>query len=143
MATPYANQAIGTPSVMWSNNFSPASASLMKNYQRTRLRKGRSRKSSSSASGHSAIPSPRTTSPPPLRSVESSNGHFGWPKIPSSRRESLALGTDQLHLSSSNDSGDEAAVPMPSTPGVVRRAVTRRGNLLVSHGAVLLLDIRC
>ena len=117
---------------VWSNSFSPATASLMKNFQRTRLHKGRSRKSSSSASGQSAMPSPRTTSPPPVRSTESGNGFFGWPKIPSSRRESLALGTDQLQLSSGNDSGDEASAPAPHTPGVIRRPVTRRGNLLVS-----------
>jgi len=48
----------------------------------------------------------------------------------STRRESLALGTDQLHISSSNDSGDESNNTVPSTPGVVKRAVTRRGNLL-------------
>lgn len=47
-----------------------------------------------------------------------------------SRRESLALGTDGLHLSSGNDSGDEASGAGATTPGVVRRAVTRRGNLL-------------
>ncbi|KAF4554454.1 Hypothetical protein D9617_4g002080 [Elsinoe fawcettii] len=125
----------------WSNNFSPAAASLMKNFQKSRFRRGRSRKSSSSASGASAMPSPRTTSPPAIRSIESANGYFGWGKFSSSRRESLALGTETLHLSSSNDSGDERSdnqnhngkekeKEAPSTPGVVRRAVTRRGNLL-------------
>jgi hypothetical protein len=42
----------------------------------------------------------------------------------------LSLFTNDLHISSGNDSGDEAV--MPQTPGVVRRPVTRRGNLLVS-----------
>ncbi|KAF2149214.1 hypothetical protein K461DRAFT_281566 [Myriangium duriaei CBS 260.36] len=145
MCTPQANRMIGiniqtpyNPSNVtqspsggnWSNNFSPAAASLMKNFQRGRFKRGRSRKSSSSASGQSAIPSPRNTSPPPIRSIESANGYFGWNKFSSSRRESLALGTDQLHLSSSNDSGDENKEAIPTTPGVVRRAVTRRGNLL-------------
>jgi hypothetical protein len=53
---------------------------------------------------------------------------------PASRRESLSLHTHDLHISSGNDSGDEAVVkkPFPATPGVVRRVVTRRGNLLVS-----------
>lgn len=134
--TPYASAQNNA----WSKNFSPATASLMKNFQRTRLRKGRSRKSSSSASGHSAMHSPRGTSPPPLRSTESGNGYFSWSKIPSSRRESLALGTDQLYLSSSNDSGDEASTPASATPGVVRRAVTRRGNLLVSYCATAVKD---
>ncbi|TKX24724.1 hypothetical protein C1H76_2899 [Elsinoe australis] len=133
------NNSIQSPSNgTWSNNFSPAAASLMKNFQRSRFRRGRrSRKSSSSASGQSAIPSPRTTSPPPIRSIESANGYFPWGKFSSSRRESLALGTETLNLSSSNDSGDERSEPNkdkdkepPTTPGVVRRAVTRRGNLL-------------
>lgn len=38
--------------------------------------------------------------------------------------------TNDLHISSGNDSGDEAGITAPSTPGVVRRPVTRRGNLL-------------
>jgi hypothetical protein len=116
--TPFGNHT----SVIWSNNFSPAHASLIKTFQRSRLKKGRSRKSSSSASNNSAMPSPRTTSPPPLRSIESSS-HFGWPRLRENKPEHPSL-------SSGNDSGDEAAVS--SAPGVVRRAVTRRGNLLVS-----------
>ena len=125
--------------------FSPAQASLMKTIRRARLGKNsrRSRKSSSSASGsgYSSMASPRTTSPPPLRSIESAanggNGYFQWTPAPwtaaaRSRRESLAFGTDGLHLSSGNDSGDEASARnSPATPGVVRRPVTaRRGNLL-------------
>ena len=126
---------------MWGNgsHFSPAQASLMKTISRTRLRKDgrRSRKDSSSGSGYSSMASPRATSPPPMRSIESAannNGYFNWATAARSRRESLALGTDGLHLSSGNsgnDSGDEAsALSLPSTPGVVRRPVTRRGNLL-------------
>lgn len=126
--TPFAMNT-ASPGTTWSNNFSPAHASLMKNFQRGRFKKERSRKSSSSASGTSAMPSPRTTSPPPLRSIES-GGYFAWPRLGSSRRESLAMGTDQLNISSGNDSGDEATPAQPTTPGVVRRAVTRRGNLL-------------
>lgn len=130
--TPF-NPSTASPTAMWSNNFSPAHASLMKNFQRVRFKKGRSRKSSSSASasasGPSAMPSPRTTSPPPLRSIES-GGYFGWSRLGNSRRGSLALGADQLNISSGNDSGDEAGPANPSTPGVVKRAVTRRGNLL-------------
>ena len=124
----------------WGANFSPAQASLMKNFRRSKIQKNgrRSRKSSSSASGsgYSSMNSPRTASPPPMRSIETAggvngNGGFNWNTAARSRRESLALGTDGLHLSSGNDSGDEASGnTAPSTPGVVRRAVTRRGNLL-------------
>ncbi|KAK4549379.1 hypothetical protein LTR36_006376 [Oleoguttula mirabilis] len=121
------------------SQFSPAQASLMKTVRRIKLNKGgrRTRKSSSSASGsgYSSMASPRATSPPALRSIESATGTSGFlpwaANAARSRRESLALGTDGLHLSSGNDSGDEASShTIPSTPGVVRRAVTRRGNLL-------------
>lgn len=141
-ATPFAAQIAASPTTAnhggWGagGNFSPAAASLMKNIRRTRLQKNgkRNRKGSSSASnsnsGYSSHASPRNTSPPPLRSIESSTtaGPLPWSKAARSRRESLAMGTDGLNLSSGNDSGDEATAP--STPGVVRRVVTRRGNLL-------------
>lgn len=128
--TPF-NPSTASPGPLWSSAHSPAAASLMKTIRRTRLHKGRSRKSSSSASGHSSMASPRTASPPPLRSIESASGsYFAWPRTAQSRRESLAIGADHLHLSSGNDSGDEAQITAPSTPGVVRRVVTRRGNLL-------------
>lgn len=121
------------------NVFSPAQASLMKTIRRNRLHKSgkRSKKrssSSASGSGYSSMASPRTTSPPPMRSIETAaggnGGYFNYYTANRSRRESLALGTDGLHLSSGNDSGDEASLTAPSTPGVVRRPVVRRGNLL-------------
>lgn len=67
-----------------------------------------------------------------MRSIESAanGGYFSWQNAARSRRESLAMGTDGLNISSGNDSGDEASLTAPSTPGVVRRPVTRRGNLL-------------
>ncbi|KAK4579858.1 hypothetical protein LTR86_000059 [Recurvomyces mirabilis] len=138
--TPFTGPLTPGGSATWGtgSNFSPAQASLMKTIRRTRLNKTgkKSRKSSSSASnsGYSSIASPRATSPPPMRSIEGSGyngGYFPWQaNAARSRRESLALGTDGLQLSSGNDSGDEASLTAPSTPGVIRRAVTRRGNLL-------------
>ncbi|CAK1354356.1 hypothetical protein CB0940_01780 [Cercospora beticola] len=139
--TPFqqSTQAPSTPTAStWGtgSHFSPAQASLLKTIRRTRLHKsskGRSRKSSSSASGsgYSSVASPRTTSPPPMRSIETAGGgYFAMANAARSRRESLAMGTDSLHLSSGNDSGDEANASATSTPGVVRRPVVRRGNLL-------------
>lgn len=116
--------------------FSPAAQSLMKTIRRSRLHsktpnKARKHSSSASNSGYSSMASPRANSPPPMRSIESAGGgFFGWNKAARSRRESLALGTDGPHLSSGNDSGDEGSAAAPTTPGVIRRAVTRRGNLL-------------
>ncbi|KAK5701949.1 hypothetical protein LTR97_004767 [Elasticomyces elasticus] len=140
-ATPFTGPQTPGGGAAWGSGstFSPAQASLMRTIRRTRLGKPgrRSRKSSSSAdnSGYSSIASPRTGSPPPVRSIEGGaglgGGYFPWQSSAAkSRRESLAMGTDGLHLSSGNDSGDEAGLTAPSTPGVVRRPVTRRGNLL-------------
>ncbi|KAK0838841.1 hypothetical protein LTR91_006758 [Friedmanniomyces endolithicus] len=140
-ATPFTGPQTPGGSAAWGagTHLSPAQASLMRTMRRARVSKaGRnSRKSSGSAdnSGYSSLASPRTGSPPPVRSIEGgaalSAGYYPWQtSAAKSRRESLAMGTDGLHLSSGNDSGDEASLTTPSTPGVVRRPVTRRGNLL-------------
>ncbi|KAF1808401.1 hypothetical protein P152DRAFT_452864 [Eremomyces bilateralis CBS 781.70] len=118
----------------FGNSFAGGSAGFM-NYQRARLRRHRSRKSSSSASmsGHSSLASPAPASPPNGKASESNGGYFAREvamRNAGSRRESLSFHTNDLHISSGNDSGDEAGRPPPGTPGVVRRAVTRRGNLL-------------
>ena len=114
----------------FANLFSPGGIPNFMSIQRARLRKGRSRKSSSSASGHSSMASPGPGSPPNNKG----EGYFAREAVrkrQGSRRESLSLFTNDLHISSGNDSGDEATA-LPQTPGVVRRVVTRRGTLLVS-----------
>ena len=129
-----------TPQAMRANNMAfgeltPGNGARMwslpsfMSIQRARLHKGRSRKSSSSASGRSSMPSPVPTSPPNGKS----EGYFAREtamRNSGRRRESLSMFANDLHLSSGNDSGDEA-VGAHQTPGVVRRPVTRRGNLLV------------
>lgn len=138
------------------NNFVVPAARLMR-YQRAKLHKRRSRKSSSSTSGHTSMNSPGPSSPPLLRSIESSHSAGYFPKDPmkreiDSRRESLSLGTTELQLSDFEESDGggtlkatayeipTAATPTPLTPtmderrNVIRKAVTRRGNLLVSIG---------
>ena len=95
--------------------YSPAAKSLM-NFKR-RLRSHVRRKTSSSDS-------PGPLSPPLLKSVESSN-YFS--KGSESRRESLSLGTNQLRIS---DADGHDALGL-SNHQVVRRAVTRRSNMLV------------
>lgn len=113
----------------FANMFSPGGVPNFLSIQRARLRKGRSRKSSSS--GHSSMASPGGPASPPNGKGE---GYFSREAVlrrEGTRRESLSLFTNDLHISSGNDSGDEAST-MPQTPGVIRRAVTRRGNLLVS-----------
>ncbi|KAF2009444.1 hypothetical protein BU24DRAFT_75206 [Aaosphaeria arxii CBS 175.79] len=128
--TPFGGLPIGANPGGWSNMFSPSGPPTFMSIQRARLRKGRSRKSSSSASGHSSLASPGPASPP--NGNGKGEGYFNREAVmrkPGSRRESLSLFANDLHISSGNDSGDEAVV-VPQTPGVVRRPVTRRGNLL-------------
>ncbi|KAI4122063.1 MAG: hypothetical protein LQ338_006020 [Usnochroma carphineum] len=138
-----------SPGVDNFSPFSPAAAKLM-SFQRARTRQYRNRKGSSGASSHSALPPSGPASPAPLlRSIESNmtGDLFEDPtkKEIKSRRESLSLGTCDLDLSDGDQSEgsksrispqDDAAVPIPATPSderrtVIRRAVTRRGNLLV------------
>ncbi|KAL8940540.1 MAG: hypothetical protein Q9216_002757 [Gyalolechia sp. 2 TL-2023] len=130
------------------SGFSPAAAKMM-SFQRARTKQRRSRKSSSSASTHSTLPVSGPASPAPLlKSIESSMTG-DWHRDPSkrdfeSRRESLSLGTGDLALSDDDRSEEgksrvspqeDVAVVIPTTPSderrnVIRRAVTRRGNLL-------------
>ncbi|RMZ74793.1 hypothetical protein DV737_g5739, partial [Chaetothyriales sp. CBS 132003] len=123
---------------------SPAQqASLMSSYpmsfRRARTKRGKSQHSSSSVSMASLKPSPGSLSPSAGKHAESAGYFGGLPRARAqSRRESLNLGTNNLHLSDGDDAkpngasdGDGgAAVPADSSAGVVRRAVTRRGNLL-------------
>lgn len=129
--TPFPNTMAAPKPVYWPNPSGGAPHSFM-SFHRARMRHRRSRQSSSSASGHSSLASPIPQSPPNGRA----DGYFGRDaalKKVASRRESLSLGTNDLHISSGsgNDSGDEAGQSGVSTPNVVQRPVTRRGNLLV------------
>ena len=153
---PFVKGIISSPGIDFRSPFSPATASLM-SFQRSRLRhKHSSRKSSSSASvsGHSSMPSPGPVSPPLLKSIESNLGSGYFNKEMSkqamnSRRESLSLGTNDMQISDGAESEegdgsrvsphDALGIPIPVTPNlderrnVIRRAVTRRGNLLVGY----------
>ncbi|TVY35727.1 hypothetical protein LSUB1_G006776 [Lachnellula subtilissima] len=133
----------GSPGNGWLAQ-SPAVSSLM-NFQRARLRHGKSRKSSSSGSGNSMV-SPASKSPPNIRSIEGMNNNYLGKEMQSeglqSRRESISWAATQLHISGSeSDDGTlkstlENVDGMPVTPsregqrGVIRRVVTRRGNML-------------
>ncbi|KAI9818894.1 MAG: hypothetical protein M1827_007715 [Pycnora praestabilis] len=138
-----------SPGGDWMGHYSPAVSSLM-SFQRARLRHGRSRKSSSSASGNSSLASPSPASPPVPKTTESIGGGYFTKELSvrgdEVRRESLSLGTHDLHISSGGESDDGGASGITpddgasgvgaTTPskdekrGVIRRAVTRRGNLL-------------
>lgn len=139
--SPFATGNIQSPGNDWMGGYSQAASSLM-SFQRARFRKGRSRHSSSSASGNSSKPSPGPHSPPVMKSVEHPNGgYFGARQAAHARRESLSMGTRELRLSDLSDDGENCARTGSPTAashseggplGVIRRAVTRRGSLLVS-----------
>ncbi|KAE8356965.1 hypothetical protein BDV28DRAFT_125996 [Aspergillus coremiiformis] len=133
--SPFAVGNVPSPGNDWMGGYSQAAASLM-SFQRARFRKGRSRHSSSSASGNSSKQSPGPLSPPVMKSIENQNGYFGSRSSMSARRESLSLGTRDLRLSDLSDEG-ETRGNSPGTSNseggplaVIRRAVTRRGSLL-------------
>jgi len=154
MSGPFGTIPQNSPGNGWVGQ-SPAVSSLM-NFQRARLRH-KSRKSSSSGSGNSMV-SPSSKSPPTMRSVESMNNGYFNREIPSeglhSRRESISWAANQLHISGSeSDDGTlkstlESTDGMPITPGrdgqrgVIRRAVTRRGNMLVRNLEEAMLQVR-
>ena len=114
----------------------------LRNLGRGSLREGKTatkESSSASVSGGSTMPSPGSSSPAAaMKGVELANNHFireRPTKAPSPQRQSLGLGTDDLRLSSGGDSdgGSSVAGHAPEKRGVVKRAVTRRGYLLVSQ----------
>ena len=151
---PY-NSLVSSPGGDGVGEFAPAVTKLM-SYQRARVKSRRRRWRSNSASGNSSMHSPGPSSPPLLKSIESSlsinGGYFPCSDIKkeiSSRRESLSLGTNNMQLSDAeqSDEGDflqrkrskeEVLISTPITPtvddrrNVIRRAVTRRANMLVS-----------
>ena len=138
--------------------FSPAAAKLM-SFQRALFNKQERNKRGSRAGGLNVIQSPGPPSPPLAKSIESNS--LGGPFSPrisakhdiSSRRESLSLGTKDLNLSDREES-DEGAISANSNEhhgsskhakpslderkNVIRRAVTRRGNMLVCSYFVIM-----
>ena len=143
---PMMSNMINSPGGEWmTTSSSPALNSLM-SFRRARTgKKGKSCHSSSSVSINSSKPSPGPLSPPLMKSIETSNGGYfnsGLTKQQvQSRRESLSLGTNDLHLSDSEDGDSKVTTShfgsaimdshaMEGPRGVVRRTVTRRGNLL-------------
>lgn len=124
------------PSVPWMPAGSPALNSLMSFQQRQRPRR-RSRKKLRGplALGFQSLNLPQASlskSPPNnviAKDMASADAH--------SRRESISWAANQLHISGSESddpkSRMEDGVDSPSRPSVIKRAVTRRGNLLVSQ----------
>ena len=118
----------------WMPGGSPAVNSLLSFQQRQRQRR-RSRKKGRGPFGvggfHPSAASGALSKSPP-----------GDMSSSQARRESISWAANQLHISG-NESDDSITrqldgVDSPSRPGVIRRAVTRRGNLLVSINLLLM-----
>lgn len=120
--TPYGTRGSFTLGA-WTESQSPIARGLT-HVQRNRIRKSPSRSHRHHNSHH-----PLTNVNSSLRASQEAAVQ---PSI--SRRESLAFGTDNLHISSSNESGEEGNLRLQrsTTPSVIRRPVVRRSNLLVN-----------
>ena len=152
-ALAFAHPQNAGPGGSWMGSYSPAARSLL-NFRRTKSGRRHPRKesSSASASGSSSMPSPGAASPAAQKGPENTHGYFAkeWTSNDQvSRRASLTVGTKDLQLSSggeSDEGGTSVADTLQSGPGsklvpgstggeekrgVIKRAVTRRGNLLV------------
>jgi hypothetical protein len=138
ITTPQVNK-IGMPSVSsssagtpWMPTASPAGTGLMSFQQRQRRQRQQKKKLRGPASlGLSvSMPQPVVSRSPPSNNMPKEIAHAH------SRRESISWAANQLHISGSESDDNLKTqlenVDSPSRPGVIKRAVTRRGNLLVS-----------
>lgn len=132
-----------TPGAPWMPGGSPAVNSLLSFQQRQRPRK-QPRKKLRGPLGlgfsSSVLPQPQLSKSPPNNVVVAR----GDVVADHARRESISWAANQLHISGSEsddnnrqqtqqlDGGGGGGVDSPSRPSVIKRAVTRRGSLLVS-----------
>jgi hypothetical protein len=122
-----------TPGATWiTGGASPTVNSLLSFQHRQRARKQPKRKFRRSLRlGYNSTAQNVLSRSPPNNAIVSKE----LPN-PHSRRESISWAANQLHISGSesddNLKSQLEGVDSPSRPGVIRRAVTRRGNLLAS-----------
>jgi hypothetical protein len=128
-----------SPGNAWMSAPSPAMSSLMNFQQRTKMRFGKNKKGSGCGGSGS-----KSRSPPTMRSIEGMTGGTH------TRRDSISWAANQLHISGSESDDStlrstlENPDNLPVTPGrdgqrgVIKRAVTRRGNMLVSISRLIM-----
>ncbi|EGE06713.1 hypothetical protein TEQG_05708 [Trichophyton equinum CBS 127.97] len=132
LSAPFSPSLIPASSADWMSGFSAAKASLM-NFQRARYRNSKKRHSSSSASGASPRLLATSRSPPAEKALDSVGGSSLSQSLASrdikSKLDELAHIPSDFHLSDGSDdviAGKQAGI----SSRVIRRPVTRRGNLL-------------
>lgn len=126
-------------STAWNeNNSSPVSSAYM-GFRHGRRPRTRGRHSSDSTENGSKM-----TTPDQHMSISRETTLSGYfprgdlMQMANSRRESLSLGTNHLHISSSNEDADEST-SSGHRSGVIRRPVTKPRNLLVSAANAAIL----
>jgi hypothetical protein len=136
ITTPQVNKTMANPlypmsGTPWMPGGSPGPSSLMSFQQRQRSRKQPRRKLKGPlAMGfNSVLPQPALSKSPPTNVVPKDMTDH-------SRRESISWAANQLHISGSESDDNrqphaDGGVDSPSRPSVIKRAVTRRGSLLV------------
>ncbi|KAK4665806.1 hypothetical protein QC763_409470 [Podospora pseudopauciseta] len=105
---------------------SPAVSNFLSFQQRQRQRKQSTKKKMRGPLGlgfHSPAASGAISKSPPNNLINSRD-------LPHTRRESISWAANQLHISGNESDGQLEGLDSPSRPSIVRRAVTRRGNLL-------------
>lgn len=137
ITTPQVNKTTPNPlhpmaGAPWMPGGSPAVNSLLSFQQRQRPRKQPQKKLRGplSLGFNSAAAQPALSRSPPNNVVSRDMPDH-------SRRESISWAANQLHISGSESDDSrqpqvDASVDSPSRPNVIKRAVTRRGSLLVS-----------
>lgn len=159
LSTPLAANPNQSPGGDWMSNFSAAKSSLL-SFQRGRFKMGRSKHSSNNGSGSNSKQNSSSMDSPLFKSLDKSSASY-FPKVaPKINTKSILGGFGQsrneTHVSDASDDGEggrQANVSSPSSGslaggsnsesgrrGVIRRAVTRRGNLLVSNSPGTLLE---
>ncbi|KAH6647555.1 hypothetical protein BKA67DRAFT_577849 [Truncatella angustata] len=145
MGTPQATKSGQVAGVPWMPGNSPAANSL--NSFRTRPRKLQTRRKLRGPLGlgfNPAAPPPGISKSPPNNVVNEMRDSPGA----HARRESISWAANQLHISAVDDERamDSADIPRDNRGGVIKRVVTRRGNLLVwlwlPHQLVLEVSVR-
>lgn len=129
VTTPHASKTSSHMSSMGTAPWmpgSPAVNNLLSFQQRRRQRKQPKKKMRGplGLGFHSPAASGAISKSPP-------SNLLGARDLPHTRRESISWAANQLHISGNESDGQPEGLDSPSRPSIVRRAVTRRGNLLV------------
>lgn len=140
MGTPQAAKRGQGSGIPWMPGNSPAANGLSSFRSRPRQRSKRRFRGLLSLGFNPAAPPGPSKSPPNnvVSDMKDSPGSHA-------RRESISWAANQLHISAADDEKamDSMEIPKDGRGGVIRRTVTRRGNLLVRHSPYIHSVVEC